>query len=166
LCNKQTTNALLKFLEEPFDEIYAIFTSANISKVLPTIISRCQVYPIVSSKAEKLSLLSNFNLTSQEKNIIIDIYKDLDNLKYDIENTNLHELIIFSLEMIKAKNDVTLYKKTFEIFRKKSYYEIELIVKILLFLTKTEGLVDILDTIKFNPVKPLLFDKIIQLIKH
>jgi DNA polymerase-3 subunit delta' len=153
-------------LEEPFDEIYAIFTSANVSKVLPTIVSRCQVYPLVSSKAEKLSLLSGFNLSTQEKDIVIDIYKDLDNLKYDIENTNLHELIVFSSEMIKAKNDVVMYKKTFETFRKKSYYEIELIVKILLSLTKAEGLVDILDSIKLNPVKPLLFDKIIQLIKH
>jgi hypothetical protein len=90
----------------------------------------------------------------------------LDNLKFDIENNDLHELIIFSEEMIKAKKDVVAYKKAFETFKKKSYYEIELIVKILFSLTKTEGLIDILDAIKLNPVKPLLFDKIIQLIKR
>jgi DNA polymerase-3 subunit delta' len=166
LCNKQTVNALLKFLEEPFEEIYAIFTSTNISKVLPTIVSRCQVYSISSTKSEKLLLISEFNFSDKEKNIVIDIYKDIDNLKFDIENSNLHELIIFSENILNAKKDVITYKKTFESFKKKSYYEIELIVKILFSLTKIEGLIDILDAIKLNPVKPLLFDKIIQLIKH
>jgi DNA polymerase-3 subunit delta' len=159
-------NALLKFLEEPFEEIYAIFTSTNISRVLPTITSRCQVYSIASSKTEKLSLLSKFDLSSTEKDIVISIYKDLDNLKFDIENSDLHELIIFSEEIIKAEKNVITYKKTFESFKKKSYYEIELIIKILFYLTKVEGLIDILDAIKLNSVKPLLFDKIIQLIKH
>ncbi len=41
--NASAANSLLKFLEEPYPETYAILTSANINRLLPTIISRSQV---------------------------------------------------------------------------------------------------------------------------
>ena len=41
--NIQTANSILKFLEEPIDEIIAILVVDNINLMLPTIISRCQV---------------------------------------------------------------------------------------------------------------------------
>ena len=37
----EAVNSLLKFLEEPNEDIYAIITTENINNVLPTIISRC-----------------------------------------------------------------------------------------------------------------------------
>lgn len=39
----EASNALLKMLEEPPDNNYFILTSSNMNKLLPTIISRCQV---------------------------------------------------------------------------------------------------------------------------
>ena len=36
-------NSLLKFLEEPSNNVYAILTTDNIERVLPTIVSRCMV---------------------------------------------------------------------------------------------------------------------------
>ncbi len=41
--NVSAANSLLKFLEEPFPNTYAILTTENINKTLPTIISRSQV---------------------------------------------------------------------------------------------------------------------------
>lgn len=38
-------NALLKFLEEPADNVYAILTTDNIERILPTIVSRCVLVP-------------------------------------------------------------------------------------------------------------------------
>lgn len=38
-------NALLKFLEEPAENVYAILTVDNIERILPTIISRCVLVP-------------------------------------------------------------------------------------------------------------------------
>lgn len=38
-------NSLLKFLEEPADNVYAILTTDNPERLLPTIISRCVVIP-------------------------------------------------------------------------------------------------------------------------
>ena len=40
--NNEAANAILKFLEEPPSETYAILTSQNEAKVLPTILSRCE----------------------------------------------------------------------------------------------------------------------------
>ena len=42
-CNKETVNALLKTLEEPHPNTYAFITTQNESKILQTIISRCQI---------------------------------------------------------------------------------------------------------------------------
>ena len=41
--NLQASNSILKFLEEPVDNIIAILVTNNINKVLKTIVSRCQV---------------------------------------------------------------------------------------------------------------------------
>ncbi len=41
--SKEAMNSLLKMLEEPQKDVYAIFTTKNLNLVLPTIISRCQV---------------------------------------------------------------------------------------------------------------------------
>ncbi len=41
--NTSAANSLLKFLEEPFPNIHAILTTANLNRILPTIISRSQV---------------------------------------------------------------------------------------------------------------------------
>ena len=45
-------NALLKFLEEPSENVYAILTTDNIDKLLPTVISRCVLIPFHSMKKE------------------------------------------------------------------------------------------------------------------
>ena len=50
----QAANSLLKFLEEPEEDIIAILSCKNTSAVLPTIISRCQQIKLVGKKEEKL----------------------------------------------------------------------------------------------------------------
>lgn len=48
LINVSAANSLLKFLEEPHPNTYAVLTSSNINKILPTIISRSQVVQFTS----------------------------------------------------------------------------------------------------------------------
>jgi DNA polymerase III delta prime subunit len=59
-CTTEALNSLLKNLEEPPENIYYILTCNNLSQVLPTIISRCEIIvskfqlPVSnSSEAEK-----------------------------------------------------------------------------------------------------------------
>lgn len=55
--NDFSSNSLLKFLEEPEDNIYAFLITSNINKVLPTIKSRCQVLMIDNKNGLNLSLV-------------------------------------------------------------------------------------------------------------
>ena len=50
----QAANSLLKFLEEPEEDIIAILSCKNTSAVLPTIISRCQQIKLVGKKDKEL----------------------------------------------------------------------------------------------------------------
>lgn len=47
---EDVSNKILKFLEEPEENIHAILLTENIDKILPTIISRCQVINIQTRK--------------------------------------------------------------------------------------------------------------------
>lgn len=58
--NSQTANSILKFLEEPIDEIIAILVVDNINLMLPTIISRCQIIKL-NKKPLSSDCLSNFS---------------------------------------------------------------------------------------------------------
>lgn len=49
-------NSLLKFLEEPVEGVYAILTTKNINKVLPTIQSRCQIVHLLPESKESIQL--------------------------------------------------------------------------------------------------------------
>ena len=65
--NKQASNCLLKFLEEPNPGIIAILVTNNFSKLLTTIISRCQIIRlnnIISLKNN--SSLENFALINTD----------------------------------------------------------------------------------------------------
>lgn len=49
LLNKSSANTLLKFLEEPEDDIVAILVAENTNKVIDTIVSRCQIIDLINS---------------------------------------------------------------------------------------------------------------------
>jgi DNA polymerase-3 subunit delta' len=67
-------NTLLKIVEEPVSEIYAIFTTNNRSSVLPTIVSRCQTIDIKpdNKKVLKQQLLDT-GVREQEANVLSQI---------------------------------------------------------------------------------------------
>ena len=59
--NKQASNSLLKFLEEPVDRVIAILITNRISRVMSTIVSRCQVIHLNNNIVFKnISSIDNF----------------------------------------------------------------------------------------------------------
>ena len=84
--NSSSANTLLKFLEEPSDNIVAILLTSNLQKVLSTIKSRCQII--------------TFNNDKKSENVIFEDYK-----KYYIGNEYNDEtfnyLVSSILELIK-----------------------------------------------------------------
>lgn len=65
--NVQTANSILKFLEEPVDDIIAILIVNNINLVLPTIISRCQIIKLNKKKNADTSMENFYYLFSNSK---------------------------------------------------------------------------------------------------
>jgi DNA polymerase III delta prime subunit len=64
----ETQNAFLKSLEEPQKNLYYILTASSITKVLPTISSRCQVIRLVSQEASidpDIARFSKMNLAER-----------------------------------------------------------------------------------------------------
>ena len=65
--NVMTANSLLKFLEEPVDDIVAILLVNNINLMLPTIISRCQIIKLSKNKLKNNSIDNFYDLFSNSK---------------------------------------------------------------------------------------------------
>ena len=81
--NLQASNSILKFLEEPIDNIIAILVTNNIIKVLKTIISRCQVISlnksnnkICDTSFENISYILTNNSSDREKFLLLDSNKE------------------------------------------------------------------------------------------
>jgi len=81
---EEALNAFLKNLEEPQENIYFALTATSTRKVLPTIVSRCQIIKVKSEKgvtgsaekAESREIEKFLELTVTEKLAFIDKIKD------------------------------------------------------------------------------------------
>lgn len=98
--NNETVNSILKNLEEPNNNLVYILTAQSIDKILPTILSRCQIikttqnnFQIENEKMVLDFLNSNtnkrFDLIGKikEREKAIEFVKDL--IKYDYKSNNL-----------------------------------------------------------------------------
>ncbi|MFA5602307.1 MAG: DNA polymerase III subunit [Bacilli bacterium] len=132
--NKYSANGLLKFLEEPEDDIIAILITDNLYNVIDTIVSRCQKIIFNTPKLDDIIDFSNVdnnkkgltkldymlynnadrvnekNNLENTVNIVIEFIK-----RYELEEKNMffeiHNFILKSID-IKEKNmvlDILLY---------------------------------------------------------
>lgn len=104
--NSSSANSILKFLEEPADNIIAILLTDNISNVMSTILSRCQVINL-----NKVTIDKNYT-TNELLNLAINIY--------DIEENEFYNLINNSIDFI---NDIETKKINTLIQVKKKLWE-------------------------------------------
>lgn len=87
--NGYSANAILKFLEEPADNIIAILVTSNLNNVMDTIKSRCQIF--------------TFNLNKEEEGIKI-IYNLVNTSNLNLELPQIKEVV----------NNVITFVKTYE----------------------------------------------------
>lgn len=82
--NKESGNTILKFLEEPEDDIYGFFITSNIDSIMPTIKSRCQIINDIYDD----NSLNKLNISKDKKdnylNIIYNYLYDLEVKKADL----------------------------------------------------------------------------------
>lgn len=63
--NTQAANSILKFLEEPEENIIAILTTNDLQSVLPTIVSRCQIVNLKTNKKQMASVSMKDNIKNE-----------------------------------------------------------------------------------------------------
>jgi DNA polymerase III gamma/tau subunit len=111
----EASNAFLKNLEEPTENIIYILTAENINNVLPTIVSRCQIVKVKNEKINvgdsKLNYKDALNIKDREE-----AAKFIENLIYtDYSNGELKnmETYLKTLQNLKANGNVSLQLANF-----------------------------------------------------
>lgn len=116
--NASSANSILKFLEEPADDIVAILLTDNISSVLPTIKSRCQVINF-KNKNEKIyedsyKILMNILNIDYIEEEISEFKKKLDcilDFIINLESKHLNTFIYIKkvFDIIKTNDDLNKF---------------------------------------------------------
>lgn len=105
--NINAANSLLKFIEEPHPQTYAILTTENINKLLPTIISRSQVVQFSSlSDAIIQSDLEEMGYPKQTSAIISKVTTSISEA-IDISN---NEFFLDILDLVKELNNIIAHQ--------------------------------------------------------
>jgi DNA polymerase III delta prime subunit len=127
---EEALNAFLKNLEEPQENIYFVLTAPTIRKVLPTIVSRCQIIKVTNDKLNITNvdeMKQFFELSLGEKLSYVDKIKDRGNaiefaenmvnflhgrlhendVKYDEQSKTIKE-VVKTLSGLKGNGNVNL----------------------------------------------------------
>lgn len=159
--NLYASNSLLKFLEEPSPNIFAILITSNINEVLPTIRSRCQVLMVDNKISFSLSKCSELFISNVLKMItcfetdgydsISEIYNIIDK---KIEKEDLKSLVkivkyfyrdCLNYLLLKEINFFSDYDENIKIVSNKNTKE-SLTKKIFLILKEENNLIYNLNT--------------------
>ena len=111
--NKEAVNALLKTLEEPTNSVYAFITTQNEAKLLPTIISRCQILsllPINKSIVKQNAI--NEGVLLEDADILSYFYCDVEVIKQKSEEENYKEqkkLLYETLNALTISSEEAIY---------------------------------------------------------
>lgn len=120
--NPASANTILKFLEEPEEDIIAILLTQNRYKILETILSRCQILtikensmPIIEEDLYDLlkCVINPNDFYIKYSNIVNDIIQDKDIAKEKLEK--IENIIILYLE--KKYNNKEIDEKLIKIFK-------------------------------------------------
>jgi DNA polymerase-3 subunit delta' len=154
-------NTLLKFLEEPPINTYAILTTRSLQRVLDTIKSRCQVYRLQSNFHSFDKLFAKVDITDELKKIIHKLYYSAVDAEKDLKSKSLQKQYEFCKTFVEGSNDLPAIKNLLNQFKKFDYQQIEHILKIMNVLVPNNPILfELIDSVKFNPTKTLLFNKI------
>jgi DNA polymerase-3 subunit delta' len=110
---EEALNALLKNLEEPQENIYFALTTPTTRKVLPTIVSRCEVIKVKGqeSKGDRNEMEHFLKLTTGEKLAYVDKIKDRDKAVEFVVNAIAFLHSQLQNKMIKYSSQVKLIEE-------------------------------------------------------
>ena len=158
---KEAMNTLLKMLEEPEDGIYALFTAQNINRVLPTILSRCQIIDIKpDSKEIIVKQLKNENIPDDAANILSFLTVDINEARelYDERFEFMQvQVINFIEDLYFKRNNLIINTQTNLLKKYKERNDIKLFLNMLVLAMK--------DVFHVKQKQKILYSKNIDLFK-
>lgn len=171
--NVQASNSILKFLEEPEENIIAILVTNNIYQILDTIISRCQIISLKKNKKENEMLNDTEYL--EKLNLVNNFIKSIELKKFDsllYTQKNWHDYFKERVDYISGFELILLYYKDVlncKLNRKIETYQnqendiIEITNKntIEKILFKINKIIELKEYIKINANQNMLIDKLI-----
>ena len=166
---KQAVNSLLKFLEEPTENTCCILTTSNVNLILETIISRCQKVILQTDYQAIDNVVKKYNLSSFQQQLYINSFNDVSELELFVQTADFKELNDWFDQLLKqdltAKNQKDLNEK----FKSWDYSKILFVIKCLSNYfndARKLKILQLIDDLKYNPVKTLIFFNITQIIKE
>ena len=97
------SNSLLKFLEEPPSETYAILTSQNEAKVLPTILSRCEsLRLLLAPRKEVIEEAKALGVPQEDAEILSHFINDASLLKRKMEEEDYESVKLCLMDFLEA----------------------------------------------------------------
>ncbi len=166
--SKQAVNSLLKFLEEPPPNTYAILTTKNEGAIVSTITSRCQKLRLPSNTIAFEKLMQAYQIDASKSNILKQLFYNIDNIIPFIESGLMDTINKLGTEMISANNDIQLMKSNLNDFKKLSYFEIQQLLHWIICLLEhwnSQQFLELAENTKHNPNKVMLFNQIMQAIQ-
>ena len=107
-------NGLLKFLEEPSGTVTAFLLTSEQNKILPTIISRCQLLELNAPQLPLLiEKLEADGITKDQANLLVNLTKNVDQAEQINEDEDFQKLIknLWSWYSAILKNDLIAFVK-------------------------------------------------------
>ncbi|MFA6667153.1 MAG: DNA polymerase III subunit [Bacilli bacterium] len=108
-----SVNALLKFLEEPSESTYAILTTENEFRVLPTILSRTQIIHLnLIDKATLIQFSAQDGVKKEDAELLCNFYNDAASIKteaIDPDFLSSKEMVTNIFSKIDNANDLRFY---------------------------------------------------------
>ena len=142
--NEVSSNSLLKFIEEPAENIFAILVTENIFALLTTILSRCQIIKLKFKSLDK-NIDDVYNIIYYASNSS----RPLDESMYEYVKKIMEKVLLF-IDCYE-KNGILALTKTNLFFGKMVKNDIELFLEILvLFYYDIIRLYSSFDTNTFN----------------
>ena len=102
----EAINGLLKFLEEPSPNTYAILTTRNASKILPTIISRCEsirMLPVPKKKIIQEAI--SIGVNEDDAELLVRFYNDANLVQEQSETSDYQKAKKAFLSTLEAMQD-------------------------------------------------------------
>ena len=164
----EAMNSLLKFIEEPPKDTYAILTTRNISKIIPTIKSRCQIFYLNNNIKDFENKINDFKLTQKQKDVVFKTYFSFNEFKQDYDTGVFINFFSFLNNLISKHDNLRTIKELSNEFVKLDYNEIKRVLQFAsaLLENKKKEIILMINELKFYPTKILIFNKLWEMLNE